>query len=205
LRLGLMSSLRKILIPASSARAFSVKRGEVIKVIDSFGGQVVDFVCFNAQDTSERIDQSRTRINNWKYRISTGDSIYTNRNNQIFSILEDTVGIHDLTFPGCSSYAYEHLLKNKAKKGCVENLIESLGQVGLSLSDIPPPISFFMEVEYDLKSNVPVIKPAPSKSGDYITLRAEMDCIAAASSCADDITDCNHGKCKPVEIHVASN
>src|SRR5947209_3969074 len=101
----------EILIPASSGAAFLAKPGKIVRITDVEGGQVADFVAFVDGDKNEKLDQSRTRINNWKYRISTGDKIYTNKNNIIFTILDDKVGVHDLTFPGCSSYAYEQILK----------------------------------------------------------------------------------------------
>ena len=183
-------------VPAGRAMAFHVKRGDSFRVMDIEGGQVADLIAFNEKDLSEKLDQSRTRINNWKYRISVGDLVYSNKNNPMLTILEDKVGIHDLTFPGCSSFAYEKILKVGKRNGCIENLAEALMREGINLEpfEIPPPFSLFMDVEYDTKSNVPVIKPAASHSGDYVDMRSEMDCLIAVSSCADDVTDCNHGK-----------
>jgi uncharacterized protein YcgI (DUF1989 family) len=193
-------------VPAGGAIAFHVKRGYSFLVIDIEGGQVADLVAFNENDLAEKLDQSRTRINNWKYRISVGDSVYSNKNNPMLTILEDKVGIHDLTFPGCSAFAYEKILKVGRRNGCIENLTEALIKEGRDLKpfEIPAPFSLFMDVEYDMKSNSPIIKPAASSSGDYVELRSEMDCLLAVSSCADDITDCNHGKLKPLKIRILS-
>jgi len=193
---------QEILVPPSSGTAFEAKRGQIIRLTDVKGGQVADFVAFVARDKGEKLDQSRTRINNWKYRISTGDKIYTNRNNILFTILDDKVGIHDLTFPGCSSYVYEHLLKVGPRKGCIENLADSLRKWNIGWSEVPAPLSFFMEVEYSLKTNEPKINPAPSKPGDFVDLLVEKDSIVAISSCADDVTECNHGKCKPILVEI---
>ncbi len=198
------ASSSTVQVPPGGARAFVVKKGNFFRVIDVQGGQVADLVAFKLDDMSERLDQSRTRINNWKYRISVGDPVYSNMNNWMMTILEDKVGIHDLTFPGCSSFAYEKILKVGKKNGCIENLAEALNKEGNNLKtfEIPAPFSLFMDVEYDLRSNVPIIKPAASKAGDFVGMRAEMDCLVAVSSCADDVTDCNHGKCKPLEIKL---
>jgi uncharacterized protein YcgI (DUF1989 family) len=198
------ASNNKLKIAPKSAIAFIVTRGDILRVIDSEGGQVADLVAFSKNDLSERLDQSRTRINNWKYRVTTGDRIYSNKDNVMFEIGEDKVGIHDLTFPGCSTFAYERLLKVGKRKGCLENLSDALRHFGykLSPSDIPSPFSLFMDVEYDLKSNTPKINPAASKAGDYVDMRVEMDCVVAISSCADDVTNCNHGRCKPLEVSI---
>jgi uncharacterized protein len=119
----------------------------------------------------------------------------------------DRVGIHDLTFPGYSSFAYETLLKVGKKKGCIENLTDALNQElnnRFETFEIPPPFTLFMNVEYDLKSNQPKILPAASKAGDYVKLRSDMDCLVAVSSSPDDITDCNRGRVKPLEVRIDS-
>jgi len=199
-----MMSSSSIDIPAGGAKAFVVKKGNVFRVTDVEGGQVADLVAFKHKDQSEKLDQSRTRINNWKYRISVGDPVYSNKNNSMMIIIEDKVGIHDLTFPGCSSYAYEKILKVGKRNGCIENLTEALNEEGNNLKtfEIPAPFSLFMDVEYDLRSNEPRINPAASKAGDFVGIRAEMDCLIAVSSCADDVTDCNHGMCRPLKIKI---
>jgi uncharacterized protein len=191
-------------VPAKGATAFVANQGNVVRVTDLEGGQVADFVAFIESDFSEKLDQSRTRINNWKYHVSTGDTIYTNKNRAMFTIVDDKVGIHDLTFPGCSTYAYEKILKVGSRNGCIENLCNALNSGGWKLKqdEIPPPFSLFMDVEYDLKSNVPKIKPAPSRAGDFVDLKANENSVVALSSCADDVTDCNHGRCKPLEIRI---
>jgi uncharacterized protein len=203
--LGNDSQILRILnIPAKGATAFVANRGDVVRVIDLEGGQVADLVAFMKSDLSEKLDQSRTRINNWKYRISTGDSIYSSKNRVMFTITDDKVGKHDLTFPGCSTFAYEQILKVGPRNGCIENLCSALNSAGWKLAshEIPPPLSLFMDVEYDLESNVPKINPAPSKAGDFVDLKAKESCVVAVSSCADDVTDCNHGRCKPLEIRI---
>jgi len=197
---------RIVHVPAGRAAAFHVKKGDAFQVVDIEGGQVADLVAFNQNDLSEKLDQSRTRIINWKYRISISDSVYSNMNNRMMTILEDKVGIHDLTFPGCSSFVYEKLLKVGKRNGCIENLTDALIREGNNIKafEIPAPFSLFMDVEYDLKSNLPKINPAASKASDYVDMRADMDCLVAVSSCADDVTDCNHGKVKPLEIRILS-
>ncbi len=200
-------SQRIVQAPAAGAIAFNLNKGDFFQVVDIEGGQVGDLVAFNRADLLEKLDQSRTRINNWKYRISVGDPVYSNKNNPMMTIIEDKVGIHDLTFPGCSSFAYEKLLKVGKRKGCIENMTEALNRElpRFETSDIPPPFTLFMNVEYDLKSNQPKILPAASKKGDYVELRADMDCIVALSSCPDDVTDCNQGKVKPLEIRIRTS
>jgi uncharacterized protein YcgI (DUF1989 family) len=41
-----------------------------------------------------------------------------------------------------------------------------------------------------------------SKAGDYIDLRAEMDCVMALSNCPQDLNPCNDGHLKPLQLIV---
>jgi uncharacterized protein YcgI (DUF1989 family) len=56
--------------------------------------------------------------------------------------------------------------------------------------------------------NIPVsndgslsFEPPLSKAGDYVVLRAEMDCIIAFSACPQDIVPINGTACQPTEAH----
>jgi len=40
-----------------------------------------------------------------------------------------------------------------------------------------------------------------SRPGDYVTLRAEMDCVLAFSACPQDIVPINGVDCIPTEAH----
>ena len=40
-----------------------------------------------------------------------------------------------------------------------------------------------------------------SKPGDYVTLRAEMDCVVAFSACPQDVVPINGVNCTPTEAH----
>jgi uncharacterized protein YcgI (DUF1989 family) len=46
------------------------------------------------------------------------------------------------------------------------------------------------------------VAATPSKKGDFIELRAEMDCLVAVSACADDVTECNHRECTRISLQV---
>ena len=46
-----------------------------------------------------------------------------------------------------------------------------------------------------------ILEPV-STAGDYIDLRAEMDCLAALSACSVDIGKTNAGKLKPLRVQI---
>src|SRR5699024_737349 len=172
-----------ITIEPKSGASTKVKKGETLRVIDVKGTQVADFVCFNEHDDSEFFSQSKTRLNNLKSRITTDDLLFSNLNNVMFSIVEDKVGLHDLTFAPCSSYYYEKVAKVGPRNGCYENLAIALKPYSIDKTMVPDPFNIFMHTNINDNYELTIHRPI-SKQGDYIDLRAEMDCLVAVTSCA---------------------
>jgi len=52
-----------VTVPKNSGRAFTVRKGQCIRVA---GRSIVDFVAFNLHDLTERFDQARTKTNQCK-------------------------------------------------------------------------------------------------------------------------------------------
>ena len=56
--------------------------------------------------------------------------------------------------------------------------------------------------------NIPVqsdgsltFEPPVSRPGDYVLLRAEVDCVMAFSACPQDVVPINGVECQPTEAH----
>ena len=56
--------------------------------------------------------------------------------------------------------------------------------------------------------NIPVrsdgtltFEPPASQAGDYVLLRAEMECVVAFSACPQDLVPINGLNCQPTEAH----
>ena len=197
-----MTANARIIQPKSGA-AIKVRKGEVLRVEDLDGGQVADFVCYSLDDHAERFSQAKTRVRNWGIEIGTGGELISNRDNVMFTIVEDKVGVHDIVFSCCHSWVYEHIYKVGPRNGCYENLSLAVKDFGISSDDVPAPFNIFMNTGIT-ESGELTLGACPSRKGDYIELRAEMDCLAAVTSCADDISDCNNGECTRVGLTVSS-
>src|SRR5260221_13005233 len=96
-------------VPARQGGAWLVNRGQHIRVIDVEGAQICDFVCFNADNLAGRFSQARTKANQGKFTITTGDNLYTRDNNLMLTIVEDTYGDHDLQWGMCSAWVFENV------------------------------------------------------------------------------------------------
>ncbi len=171
-------------IPPVSARAYSLSRGGRIRIIDTEGGQPGDLVAFNAHDLAERFSQSRTRVENRAYRVTTGHALWTNAvpPRRLLTIVADTGGGHDLLYTPCNRYALAKRF-GVARDGCQENLAASLAPWGIKLQDIPDPLNLFFNVVAD-GSGAIAMGQHQSRPGAGLELRAEMDCLLAISTCA---------------------
>ena len=193
--------MAKLIIEPKSGQSIEVNKGQILRVEDVDGQQVADMVCFSLNDHNERFSQSKTRVHNWKGHITTGDILYSNRTNAMFTIVEDTVGVNDLLFPPCHSAVYEKFLGIGPRNGCQENLAIALDSYGISLDAIPDPLNIFMNTGMDEKLEL-TLEAAPSSAGDHLDMRAEMDCLVAVTACADDQTECNGGKCTRISLEI---
>lgn len=88
-----------------------MKRGQLLKVIDLEGGQVVDLLAYRSNDYEERLSTGATIDNNRSLNIGKGDYLFSNRYNPLLLIAEDNVGAHDLLHPPCSTEMYREQYK----------------------------------------------------------------------------------------------
>ena len=91
--------LEALEVSPAGAKAFHVERGQFLRIIDLEGQQVGDFIAFNLHQISEKFSAGRTRTNNFKLRVTTDDRLFSNACNVMFTIVEDTCGVHDLLYP----------------------------------------------------------------------------------------------------------
>jgi uncharacterized protein YcgI (DUF1989 family) len=78
--------LQSEVIPKNSGRAYIVKKGQRLRIA---GKSIVDFVAFNLDDLTERFDQARTKTNQVKIFITTGDTLFSKRNNPMLTVVEE--------------------------------------------------------------------------------------------------------------------
>lgn len=102
-------------IPALEGAAFTMDEGQTMRVTDVDGGQICDLVVFNRENRRERFDQGRTKANQGKILLSTGDRLVSKSNSTMMTITEDTCpdleppyGIHDLQWGMCNKYIFDH-------------------------------------------------------------------------------------------------
>ena len=180
-------STKKVTIPARKGKAGFAVRGQIIKVINTHGQQVVDTWAFNAHDTSEFMSMEHSRVAMGKIIPEVGDSLVTNRRRPILTVVEDTTpGIHDTLLAACDRYRYELLGVKGYHDNCTDNLASAMKELGAKLPETPSPLNLFMNIPVLAKGRVD-FRPPVSQPGQYISLRAEMDLFIAFSACPQDM------------------
>ena len=190
-----------ITIQARSGKATVAARGQHIQVINTHGQQVVDTWAFNRDDETEFMSMEHTRTTLGRIMPLVGQSMVTNHRRPILTLVEDTSGgIHDTLLAACDRYRYELLGCEEYHDNCTDNLATALLEVGLTLPETPSPWNLFMNIPVAADGTVG-FEPPVSKPGDYVVLRAEMDCVVAFSACPQDVVPINGTDCVPTEAH----
>src|SRR5260221_235467 len=85
-----------ITIPARKGKAAFVAKGQIIRVINTHGQQVVDTWAFNRADLSEFMSMEHSRAGLLKIIPAPGDTMLSNHRRPIVTFVEDNSGgIHD--------------------------------------------------------------------------------------------------------------
>jgi hypothetical protein len=189
-------------IPARRGKAIRVKAGQRVRVINTHGQQVVDTWAFLASDQREFMSMEHSRVAIGRIIPAVGDALVTNRRRPIMTLLEDTSGgIHDTLFAACDRWRYETLGCRDYHDNCTDNLAAALAEIGLEAPETPAPLNLFMNIPV-IDGNRVEIRPPVSTPGSYVTLRAELDCVLAFSTCPQDIVPINGLALRPTEAHV---
>ena len=188
-------------IPARRGRAARLSKGQSIKIINTHGQQVVDTWAFSTEDPREFMSMEHLRATLTRIFPHAGDFLVTNRRRPILYFAEDTSpGIHDTLMAACDDYRYGLLNCTEYHDNCTDNLFAAMRNIGLSPPECPSPLNMWMNIPVVEGGNTEWGVPA-SKPGDYVVLRAEMDCVVAMSCCPQDILPINGEAREPTEAH----
>ena len=188
-------------VPARRGRAVRVARGKAIQIINTHGKQVVDTWCFNADDLSEFMSMEHLHAMLEGIFPAQGDALITTRRRPILHLEEDTSpGPHDTVIAACDVHRYAMLGCREYHDNCTDNLHAALAQLDLRVPGCPAPLNLWMNIPVAPDGKITWGEPL-CKPGDYVTLRAAIDCVVVMSTCPQDLIPVNGADCKPTEVH----
>lgn len=190
-------------VPAGQPWSHVVRKGEVLRIIDSEGCQAVDTLFYNAADKNERYSaQGTVRAQGSPY-ITAGTKLMSSEGSVMATIIADTSGGHDTSAGACSAEANTVRFGHDTKfmHSCRDNFVMELSRHGMTKRDIVSNINFFMNVPVEPDGTLAIVDGL-SRPGDYVELRAEMDILCVISNCPQVNNPCNDFNPTPIRTLI---
>jgi aminomethyltransferase len=193
-------------IPRASARAYEVKEGEHIQIVDLFGRQCSDFHCFDARALQKGIerDLDNTVTRTLLGRGYPGPGLFAKVFDQDFQplleLVQDTCGRHDNFALACTSKYYEDM-GYFGHANCSDNFSSALAPYGIKKRRGWAALNLFYNTGID-HNNVLYLDEPWSRPGDFVLFRALTDLVCVSSACPDDIDPANGWNPTPVHIRT---
>ena len=200
----LADPVQDIRVTSSTARAFTVKAGEFIQIIDVDGRQMTDFQCFSARKLDRGlqlpIDVTTSRtFTGHAYSMPGLHSKYFDQDwEPLVEVYQDTVGRHDAFAMACAAKYYDDI-GYPGHVNCSDNFNAALA--GFNIAPRPGwmAVNFFYNTSIDATGAL-TSDEAWSRPGDYVLMRALTDLVCVSSACPDDTSPGNGWN--PTDIHV---
>ena len=187
-----MELIDSFLVPKATGKAFVVKAGQVLRLTQPEGPQVIDFDAFSLEDPREYLLTSATRRYE-SIHVTEGHRLWSGglRERPMFTIVADSIQheasasgavTHDVVSGRCSQSSRIERY-GVDSPGCQEILAQAIAEFSLGLERVHDPFNVFMRTGMDANGKMIWEDPFDVKPGDYLDLRAEFDVIAAGSAC----------------------
>jgi uncharacterized protein len=188
-------------ISGGAGLALALKKGQAVRLVNTFGSQVVDTWALAGADTSEYLSVEHTRRMLYNLFPKRGDILFSNRRSPMLLLEEDTFpGRHDMLFACCDKWLYKHYGSPPGHRNCRDNFLEALFEAGHDALLVPNPLNLWMNIPVSDSEKIGM-EPPLSRPGDHVLLRALMDVIVIFSACPMDVTPINGPDRTPKAVH----
>ncbi|HEX7911503.1 MAG TPA: urea amidolyase associated protein UAAP2, partial [Paraburkholderia sp.] len=179
------------------------RKGQILRLIDTYGQQAVDTLFYNPHDTAERYSAQDTLREQGSAYITVNTKLLSNIGNVMLTVISDSCGRHDTSAGACScesnTVRFGH--RTKFEHACRENFVCEVARYGMTKRDIVPNINFFMNVPLAPNGDL-VIDDGISEPGSHVEMLAEMDVLCVISNCPQINNPCNGFNPTPVEVQI---
>lgn len=169
-----------------------LKTGQVLTIVDLDGNQAVDFLCYDAQDTSRAYSFQTTLQEQQSVYLTTGSILRSNEGDALLTVVANDVARQDTLGGACSKESntlrYGH--HTYSQHACADNFMIELSRYGMGKRDQVPNINWFMNVPVDPDGALGIVDGI-SAPGLSVSLRAERDTLVLVSNCPQINNPCN--------------
>ncbi|MBB4170844.1 urea amidolyase associated protein UAAP2 [Rhizobium sp. BK538] len=197
------SALQDHFIAAEAPWSGIVRKGQTIRIEDSYGQQAIDTLFYRADDFSERYsNQDTMRVQGSAY-VGIGTKIMSNEGNVMLTMTADSCGRHDTSAGACSCESNTVRFGHGTKylHACRDNFVLEVSKHGMSKRDIVPNINFFMNVPIKPNGEMTIVDGI-SAPGDHVELVAQMDVLCIISNCPQINNPCNGFDPTPIRVLI---
>lgn len=200
----LAEPLQDIRVGRATARAYEVKAGQWIQIIDVEGRQCSDFQAFRSSQLEQGIERcldvttTRTLMGQGSPRPGLHAKYFDVDFQPLVEIVQDTCERHDAFALACNPKYYEEM-GYFGHINCTDNFNAQLSPYGVAGRRGWMSMNFFYNTQID-DSNMLALDEPWSRPGDYVLMRALTDLVCVSSACPDDIDPANGWN--PTDIHV---
>ncbi|MDB3936742.1 DUF1989 domain-containing protein [bacterium] len=178
-----------------------VKKNQILTIKDTHGQQAIDFLCYDADNTSDRYSATNTVKVQGNVYVGKGTVLYADSGIPLLRVIEDTVGRHDTVYGCCSNPNNKLRYGVETTESCYTNFTQELQKHGMDVTSIVPNVNWFMSVPV-LDDGSAGVAEAALKPGSFVKLRAECNVLAVLSNCPQMNNPCNGYKPTAIEIWI---
>jgi urea carboxylase-associated protein 1 len=180
-----------------------VRTGQVLSIVDLGGNQAVDFLAYDADDTSKRYSAAVTIAAQRNIFLTTGSVLRTQEGTPLLTVVADTCGRHDTIGGACSkeSNTLRYGQHTRHQHACVENFLAEGARWGLGKRDLVGNVNWYMNVPVEADGTLGIVDGI-SAPGLEVRLRAETDTLVLVSNCPQINNPCNGFNPTPVRMTV---
>jgi uncharacterized protein len=194
------SVLLDLTLPAATAAAVGLRRGDHLRIEQLDDGQGVDLRAFATDGTG--FSAGRTRANHG-INPTSGAVLWTAASRPLLTIVQDSAPGHDLLFPACTEMEYAEHAGLAGHLGCDELHRAALVAAGRSQTTGEDVLNLWLPSAVDRDGRLRSW-PAACRTGDFVTLRADADVLVTLSCCPDDLFGTSQYEPKPVRVTVTA-
>ncbi|MBI2854476.1 MAG: urea carboxylase-associated family protein [Chloroflexi bacterium] len=202
-------------VPRCSGTTAKVDKGQILRIIEHEGKQVLDLTFLNAHNHKESFATELSAILNSMqgtggyYRLKT---LYSKPpfENVMATVVDDKVGDGARGGVRAGHFMAGHCSRQlvalrgiPGARSCSDNLKDAFAEIGLRQEDCYDPSIFnvWMQSWIDDNGGMNWARPL-AEVGDYIDFRADMDLVAVLSICPTEFNACNDFKAKALRFQV---
>lgn len=193
-------------VHSATARAYVLRAGEYLQILDVDGRQCTDFQCFDARKLDRGVinpldvTTTRTLMGHAYPMPGLHAKYYDHDMTPLVEVIQDTCGRHDAFSLACNAKYYDDL-GYPGHANCSDNFNAALAPYDIGARPGWMAANFFFNTGVDAHGVMVADEPW-SRPGDFVLLRALTDLVCVSSACPDDTSAANGWHL--TDIHVRS-